>query len=167
LIDEQLGFQRRILMQSKAVPTTNEVSRREFLRLAMMSSALLMGTSSVLEGEELAPHACLRELAPGAVRPEGWLREMLEKQAAQLGSKLPQISWPFTGAYWAGEEKDESVKAGQSWFPWEQKGYWIDGAVRLAIVLEDKALMQQVWAPINYTLTHPDAEGYLGPKHLA
>ena len=28
-------IQRRILMQNKAVPTTNEVRRREFLRLAM------------------------------------------------------------------------------------------------------------------------------------
>ena len=89
---------------------------------------------------------------------------MLEKQAAELGSKLPEVSWPFNGTYWAGEEKDESIKPGQSWFPWEQKGYWIDGAARLAIVLDDKALMEQVWATINYTLTHPDVDEYLGPK---
>ena len=150
--------------ESESVVAANEVSRREFLRLAMMSSAMVMGAGKLLEGEQPTPHAQLRELAPGAVRPEGWLRGMLEKQAAQLGSKLPQISWPFNGTYWAGEEKDESIKKGQSWFAWEQKGYWIDGAARLAMVLEDEALMEQVWATINYTLTHPDADGYLGPQ---
>jgi hypothetical protein len=129
-----------------------------------MSSAVLMGDGSMLEAEQIMPHAQLRELAPGAMQPEGWLRGMLEKQAAQLGSKLPQVSWPFTGAYWAGEEKDESIKPGQSWFPWEQKGYWIDGAVRLALVLGDDQLIEQVWASISYTLTHADTDGYLGPQ---
>ncbi len=151
-------------MESKAPMEPNELSRREFLRLAIISSAMLMGTGSILEGEQQTPHAQLRELAPGAVRPDGWLRGMLEKQAVQLGSKLPQVSWPFTGAYWAGEEKDESIKPGQSWFPWEQRGYWVDGAARLALVLEDEALMEQVWTTINYTLTHPDTDGYLGPQ---
>jgi uncharacterized protein len=151
-------------VESEFAVAANEVSRREFLRLAMMSSAMVMGAGSVVEGEQPTSHAQLRELAPGVVRPEGWLRGMLEKQAAQLGSKLPQVSWPFNGAYWAGEEKDESIKKGQSWFAWEQKGYWIDGAARLAMVLDDDALMEQVWATINYTLTHPDADGYLGPQ---
>jgi len=38
------------------------------------------------------------------VQPDGWLRAYLEKQAAQLGSKLPQVSWPFSDAFWAGED---------------------------------------------------------------
>ncbi len=155
----------------------SDVSRREFVRLALLSSALLMGTRSALgEAGAFAPaeagpgpipggrYALLRELAPGSVRPEGWLRVLLEKQAAQLGSKLPEVSWPFTGTYWAGEEKNESKK-GQEWFPWEQKAYWIDGAARLALVLGDRSLMEQVWATIGYTLGHPDEDGYLGP-HL-
>jgi len=153
-----------IVAESESAVAANEVSRREFLRLAMMSSVMLMGAGSMLEAEQITPHAQLHELAPGAVRPEGWLGGMLQKQADQLGSKLPQVSWPFTGSYWAGEEKDESIKPGQSWFPWEQKGYWIDGAARLAMVLEDEPLMEQVWASISYTLTHADTDGYLGPQ---
>jgi hypothetical protein len=89
---------------------------------------------------------------------------MLEKQAAQLGSKLPQVSWPFNGTFWAGEEKDESIRPGQSWFPWEQKGSWIDGAARLAMVLEDETPTEDVWASISYTLTHADTDGSLGPQ---
>ena len=92
------------------------------------------------------------------MRPEGWLRGLLEKQAAQLGSQLPQVSWPFSDAYWAGEETAES------WWPWEQKAYWLDGATRLALVLEDKELMAQVRATLDYTLAHAADDGYLGPK---
>ena len=88
------------------------------------------------------------------------LRAYLEKQAQELGSQLPNVSWPFTGAYWAGEEQAES------WWPWEQKAYWLDGATRLAIVLQDEKLMALTRASIDYTLTHPDTDGYLGPKNF-
>lgn len=139
-----------------------ELSRREFVRLALMSSALLMGTGTLLEGEETQPgvasHAAFRSLAPGAVRPEGWLRSYLEKQAAQLGSQLPDISWPFTRQYWAEEQE------GESWWPWEQNAYWIDGATRLALVLGDDKLLAKAGRRIQYTLAHADDDGYLGPE---
>jgi hypothetical protein len=139
-----------------------ELNRREFVRLSLMSSAMLMVSNRALYGAEadLSSHsyAALHDLPPGAVQPQGWLREYMEKQAAQLGSKLPQVSWPFTGAYWAGEEE------GESWWPWEQKAYWIDGATRLALVLQDEQLMAQVRTSIDYTLAHAAPGGYLGPK---
>jgi hypothetical protein len=146
-----------------------ELDRREFIRLAMMSSVVLMGSSALLEGAEpdAATHsyAALHTLAPGAVEPQGWLRTMLEKQAAQLGSQLPQVSWPFTAAYWAGEENVDGVKD-DAWWPWEQKAYWIDGATRLALVLKDERLMAQARASIDYTLSHAGDDGYLGPKNF-
>jgi hypothetical protein len=140
-----------------------ELDRREFVRLALMSSAALMGSSQLLEGAEtdsssVTYSGALRALPPGAVLPEGWLRGYLEKQASQLGSRLPQVSWPFTEAYWA--EEQESA----DWGPWEQKAYWIDGAARLALVLRDEELLAQVRKPIEYTLSHVDTEGYLGPE---
>jgi hypothetical protein len=149
----------------KPAPNLSETewNRREFVRLALMSSALLMGSSGLLEGAEANPRSvpysgALRALPPGAVRPEGWLRGYLEKQASQLGSKLPQVSFPFTEAYWAEEQE------GESWWPWEQKAYWIDGAARLAIVLQDKELLAQTRKPMEYVLSHVDTEGYLGPE---
>ncbi len=32
------------------------------------------------------------------------------------------------------------------------------------MVLEDEALMEQLWASINYTLTRADTDSYLGPQ---
>jgi uncharacterized protein len=140
-----------------------ELNRRDFVRLSVMSSALLMGSGRVLEAMDsdsasVAYSGSLRSLPPGAIRPEGWLRRYLEKQASELGSKLPQVSLPFTRDYWATEQEADS------WASWEQKGYWIDGAARLSLVLNDEELLEQVMTPIEYTLSHVDSEGYLGPE---
>ncbi|MGA8940001.1 MAG: beta-L-arabinofuranosidase domain-containing protein [Acidobacteriaceae bacterium] len=108
----------------------------------------------------VATHGALTELAPGAVEPQGWLRGYLAKQAAELGSQLPDVSWPFSADYWAGLEK------GPSWWPWEQRAYWIDGATRLAIIMNDTVLFQKTQVPIVYTLDHPGTDGYLGPTYF-
>lgn len=147
-------------------------NRREFLRLALMSSAMLVGSGSLLgettaDADSVSYYGALRALPPGAVRPQGWLRVWLEKQAAQLGSNLPRVSWPFNVDYW-GEEQQGAYftpeQEGENWWPWEQRAYWIDGATRLAILLEDKNLFARATKSIQYTLSHPDMEGYLGPE---
>jgi len=143
-----------------------ELDRRQFIGIALTlaSSAMFLGSTRLLDGEEPAAavpsYAALRSLPPGAVRPEGWLRSYLERDASQLGSKLTQVSTPFNKAYWAGEETAES------WWPWEQKAYWLDGASRLALVLQDEQLMAQVRTSIDYTLTHATPGGYFGPKFI-
>jgi hypothetical protein len=70
------------------------------------------------------------------VEPDGWLRAWLEKQASQLGYNLPKVSWPFSAPYWEGQE------AAEAWWPWEQKAYWLDGAMRLALVLVASNIME-------------------------
>lgn len=97
----------------------------------------------------------------------GWLESWLQKQAAELGSHLPDVSWPFTEDYWGEEHEGAYFTPEQEyevWWPWEQKGYWIDGAARLGILLKQDVLLQKSTRPIAYTMTHPDAEGYLGPE---
>lgn len=146
-----------------------ELNRREFLRLAMMASAALATTGRANAAEQALPaamaHAALRPLPPGAVEPAGWLRGWLEKQAAQLGSQLPQVSWPFSVAYWSGEESVDGATS-DTWWPWEQKAYWLDGATRLAIVLKDEQLMTLVRQSLDYTLSHARDDGYLGPENF-
>jgi hypothetical protein len=149
------------VMHNKSCTLEHRLKRRDFLRLAVMTSAVLAHSAHMngaeLIGENNGNFAQLHPLPPGSVHPKGWLRNYLEKQAAQLGSKLTETSWPFTENYWAGEEKAES------WWPWEQKAYWLDGAARLALVLDDEDLMHQVRASFEYTLSHPGNNGYLGP----
>jgi hypothetical protein len=140
---------------------SNGMNRRQFMQAAAMSSTLLLWARHgwALGETDAKPrsYSALESLSPNAVKPDGWLRTYMQKQAAQLGSQLPNVSWPFTVPYWKGEEQ------GESWWPWEQKAYWVDGAMRLSIVMDDEALMQRVLATINYTLDHAAPDGYLGP----
>jgi len=141
------------------------LNRREFIKGAIAGSAVLAtGLPQNLEAEKAPPssrpYAELRSLAPGAIKPEGWVRLHMEGQA-KLASALPEISYPFfKGTFWEGEENSPA------WFTWEQKAYWVDGATRLALALGDDALLAKARASLDYTLAHPSSSGFLGPKFL-
>ena len=150
----------------------NAVSRRTFVRLGLMSAALAAGHPSLVAEETSSAPAvpyfgALRPLPPGAVLPEGWLKTWLQKQAAELGSHLSEVSWPFTEDYWGTEHQGAYFTPEQEyevWWPWEQRAYWIDGATRLGLLLNQPDLLERTTKPITYTLTHPDTHGYLGPE---
>jgi uncharacterized protein len=157
--DEELDF-----MDGKKQEDTG-LNRRDFIKGAVAGSAVLAtGLPHMLEAEKAPaasrPYAELRSLAPGAIKPEGWVRLHMEGQA-KLASALPDISYPFfSGTFWEGEENSPA------WFTWEQKAYWVDGAVRLAIALGDEALLAKARPSLDYTLDHPSSNGFLGPKFL-
>lgn len=164
-------------MEHQSNHAATDLTRREFVRLAVLSSAMALGSGSLAanaagitagETEPGVPYfGELRPLPPGAVRPAGWLRGYLQKQAAQLSSHISEVSWPFTEAYWGTQQEGAYWLAEQeyeNWWPWEQRAYWIDGATRLGILLEDQQLLDLTRKPIEYTLSHPDTEGYLGPE---
>lgn len=141
------------------------VTRRGFIGSLSVLPALVGGQSAVAKSIsgacEIAPHSSgFQSLAPGAVRAGGWLKLYLTKQATQLGLHLPEVSWPFTGSYWEGEE------TGKTWWPWEQRAYWTDGALRCALVLGDERLLKVAQAPVDYTLRNVCPNGFLGPHFL-
>lgn len=147
----------------------NRLSRRDLLRISALSSLTCLAGPSAMRAAvqkkangtaQLARYAVFHSLAPGAVEPNGWLRLYLTKQADQLASHLPQVSWPFSDEYWAGEEKRPGVDA---WWPWEQRAYWVDGALRCALASGDERLLKLASRAVDYTLTHVDSDGYLGP----
>jgi hypothetical protein len=144
------------------------ITRRSFMGSLSAASAMLAMhrtihpvpalASSLNSGADGRPsYAALHSLAPGAVKPEDWLGLYLDKQAEGLSLHLPEIARPFTGAFWAGEENYAS------WWPWEQKGYWTDGALRCALVTGNQDLLKLARAPVDYTLSHAFPDGYLGP----
>ncbi len=151
---------------------TAAIDRRAFLRYSLMTAAAaaVSPRSLALYADAAQPvpyFGAMRALPPGTVLPEGWLRNLLQKQASGLGFHLPEISWPFTKDYW-GEEKQSAhftpEQEYEEWWPWEQKAYWIDGNTRLAVLLNHDELYRKATHPIAYTISHPDIEGYLGPE---
>lgn len=131
-----------------------------FSFLMGMAAAGTQAQIRVVPREPVANRAPLRanpymELPLGAIRPEGWLREMLERQArgatGHLDSLYPAVMGVRNG--WRGGDGDQ----------WERGPYWLDGLVPLAYILHDTALIAKARPFIEWTLNSGQPDGYFGP----
>jgi len=99
--------------------------------------------------------AAYMELPLGEIRPSGWLREMLVRQASgstgELDKLYPQVMGVRNG--WRGGDGDQ----------WERGPYWLDGLVPLAYILGDSALIAKTRPFIEWTLASAQPDGYFGP----
>jgi len=96
------------------------------------------------------------ELPLGAIRAEGWLKEMLTRQkngaTGRLDSLYPLVMNNRNG--WLGGDGDQ----------WERGPYWIDGLLPLAYILNDKELIAKVKPWVEWSLNSQTADGYFGPS---
>jgi len=96
------------------------------------------------------------ELPLGAIKPEGWLKEMLVRQkngsTGDLDKLYPLVMGKRNG--WLGGDGDQ----------WERGPYWLDGLVPLAYILHDKELIAKAKPWIEWTLNSQQPDGYFGPS---
>ncbi|MGI9456591.1 MAG: beta-L-arabinofuranosidase domain-containing protein, partial [Aeoliella sp.] len=95
------------------------------------------------------------ELPLGAIEPQGWLKNQLERLARGMSGRLDQLYPEVVGARngWLGGDGDG----------WERGPYWIDGLLPLAHLLEDEQLLAKAERWVEWTLTNQREDGYLGP----
>lgn len=110
-------------------------------------------------------HAAFRPCPLADQRPLGWLRRYLETQAAGLTGHIRRAGHPFTTLGW-GAKTPLRIKRGGRWWPYEQIGYWVDGAITCGHLLDDQELIDQAGEQIERVLERADGDGYLGPPHL-
>ena len=95
------------------------------------------------------------ELPPGAIKAQGWLKEMLLRQktgaTGQLDSLYPLVMGNRNG--WLGGDGDQ----------WERGPYWIDGLLPLAYLLDDKELIAKTKPWVEWTINSQLPSGYFGP----
>jgi len=83
-------------------------------------------------------------LPPGAVTPKGWLRDWAVAAADGITGHLDEYA-PTFGEAWKGHWFDAPfIYPNGDGGPLEQCAYWLDGAVRLAYILNDPALISKV-----------------------
>ncbi|MGI8959149.1 MAG: beta-L-arabinofuranosidase domain-containing protein [Bryobacteraceae bacterium] len=101
----------------------------------------------------LQPNA-YNPLPLGAIEPKGWLRKQLELQAAGLTGHLGEF-WKDVGpnSGWLGG-------TGESW---ERGPYYLDGLLPLAYELNNPALIRKAKQWVDWTLTHQQPNGQIGP----
>ena len=96
------------------------------------------------------------ELPLGAIRPQGWLREMLLRQktgaTGKLDSLYPLVMNGRNG--WLGGDGDQ----------WERGPYWIDGLLPLAYILDDKELIAKATPWVEWAIRSQQPGGYFGPS---
>jgi len=98
--------------------------------------------------EPPVPHALI-PLPPGAVEPAGWLRDWAVSAREGITGHLDE-DHPTFGEAWKGKRINAPNAAadGTGW-PLEQCAYWLDGALRLGLVLDDKALIKKIRARLD------------------
>lgn len=94
-----------------------------------------------------------RPLPLGAVRPRGWLARQLRIQADGLSGHLDEF-WPDVG---------ESQWFGGTAEGWERAPYWLDGAIPLAWLLDDRPLKTRLVRDVEFIVAHQRADGWYGP----
>lgn len=98
-----------------------------------------------------------RELPATSIRPEGWLKETLERQRDGMALNRSACGYPFNTDLWVGKLPKPT------WQGYEQTAYFVDGNYRCGLLLNDAALLDMGLKNIRYVLEHPEPNGHLGP----
>lgn len=92
----------------------------------------------------------------GAIRPQGWLKEMLMRQKNGATGHLDEL-YPIVMNHrngWLGGDGDQ----------WERGPYWIDGLLPLAYILHDKELIAKTKPWVEWAIKSQQPDGYFGPS---
>jgi len=120
-----------------------------------LSFVLVMACSKedkIIIGEN-PEYTAFNKLKLSEIHPEGWIEEFLERQGDGLTGHIEVAGYPYDTKMWATEKIKGSTKA---WWPYEQTAYYIDGANRLGILLNDESLKQRAKIQTQYVLDHID-----------
>lgn len=108
--------------------------------------------------EEFVPSAEYAVFSEGMIAnitPEGWLKDILERQKTGLTGHPEAMSYPYNSCLWAGELSRDSESRGSDWWRYEQTAYYLDGIVRLGYLIDDKDLLTTWQENIDYVLANP------------
>jgi len=94
------------------------------------------------------------EMPLASTRPKGWLLSQLKTMRAGTTGHLDEVY--------------DKVKIDNGWLGgkgdgWEETPYWLDGALPLAYLLDDKILKNKVLRYVDWTLDNQRPSGYFGP----
>jgi uncharacterized protein len=99
------------------------------------------------------------------IRPAGWLQDFLQRQAAGLTGNVAVSGYPYGYKFW-GSQADNTKGSYAAWWPYEQTGYWIDGALKAGFLAGDQGLYQQALDEIDFAIEHAAADGFIGPDSM-
>ena len=104
-----------------------------------------------------------RDIPSDQFTPSGWVEEYLNRQVSGLTGHPEQSGFPFNRNGWIDglDYEDREVKGGQSWFPYEQAAYYLDGALRCGYMVNNASLKRRATDNIEYMMNSADANGQM------
>lgn len=111
------------------------------------------------------PYAQFHSLPLRDIRPTGWLHDFLHRQATGLTGHPALHGYPYGNRFWGSQEDDIQGSYGP-WWPYEQTGYWIDGALKCGYLVNDPQVYQAALDEIEFALQHAAPDGFIGPARL-
>ncbi|KAA0992592.1 beta-L-arabinofuranosidase domain-containing protein [Dyadobacter aurulentus] len=131
---------------------------RQYDKLALLAGmvSMLFSTPAFAQKSEASAIALqpYSEIPLGAIKPKGWLKDQLVIMKNGATGHLDEVH--------AKIQKDNGWLGGKG-DGWEETPYWLDGAVPLAYLLDDKILKDKVLTYINWTIDNQRPSGYFGP----
>lgn len=103
-----------------------------------------------------------QESAISDIKAEGWMKKTLTTQRDGLTGHIEVAGHPFDKEGWGAPE--DGNRGMTRWEDFEQTGYWADGALRLGYLIGDGSLSREVKDWIDYQISNPAADGYIGPE---
>lgn len=82
----------------------------------------------------------LNSISISNMRGKGWLKEYLDRQNQGITGHIEKCGEPFDTPKCLWETKDEPYE----WFPYEQQGYWVDGALSASYLTDNRELQDRI-----------------------
>ena len=123
--------------------------------MAMMRVFIQAGTAADLAAVNYArPYESVVKTAflplpPGAVEPAGWLRDWAQTAREGITGHLDEWHPTFADGWKGIPIKAPGARDDGTGWPLEQSAYWLDGALRLGLVLHDQALIKKIRARLD------------------
>ncbi|MAM18185.1 MAG: hypothetical protein CME35_04345 [Gramella sp.] len=138
----------------------SEKKQEQTLSIAKVPDTSATNTNYVSNQKPLASSVLIK-LPVGAVKPNGWLKEMMKRQADGLMGNLGEIS------AWL-QEKDNAWLAedGKGSWGWEEVPYWLKGYGNTAYILGDEKMIAETEKWIEAAIASQREDGNFGPERL-
>lgn len=127
-----------------------------------------------LQGQINKYYGKFHEVKPTSVKPCGALLDFLQLQDRNLTSHFREQKFPYDTPMWDGgvgkiilasfvyNDKSIESPSQETWWPYEQSAYLLDGMIRLGILTGDETKIELFRKNLAYMLAHPDHRGLLG-----
>ncbi len=135
-------------------------TRRDFTKSSVAAIVLpslalpQTGSSQAKDAPKGLASTAMQPLPLGSIRPQGWMLRQLRIQANGLTGHLDEF-WPSVGP--------QSGWLGGTGESWERGPYYLDGLLPLAWLLDEPRLKAKAMRFVEWTLTHQQASGMIGP----